>query len=417
MVTRALRSMLRQPVALLALFLALGGTSYAAAGKLLPANSVGSRQVINHSLLAKDFKRGQVPRGKAGLPGARGVVGARGATGAQGAVGVTRAVFAGTAPTPPAAPTTLYATLPISVRSAGKVLLQGTLGFLGFSCAGSSTPCTVTVGLYLDGKPVPGGSTEIQANISCAPTCSAYSYNVTAFALATHGHGSEPERPGGRVAMTVLRQLGRHAIAYVALFAALAGTSVAAGRKLLPPSTVGSRQVINHSLLAKDFKKHQLRRGPRGLRGAQGPTGLRGATGARGAAPHGFAAASIGGNPPATLESALALASLTTPASGSIYVQARVVGLAGPCGGMFPCSFTLGLYLDGQPVPGTARSFASVGSCSPYGCFAGAPGVTLTGVVAGVAAGTHSVALGSKATSGTVSPTVTSAHLTPVWMG
>ena len=47
----------------LALLLTLGGTGYAAS-KALPRNSVGSIQVKDHSLLARDFKAGQLPRGR-----------------------------------------------------------------------------------------------------------------------------------------------------------------------------------------------------------------------------------------------------------------------------------------------------------------------------------------------------------------
>jgi hypothetical protein len=71
-------------VAYLALFVALGGTSFAAANALVPKNSVGTAQVINGSLLKKDFRAGQLPRG---ARGARGPAGGRGATGAQGLVG------------------------------------------------------------------------------------------------------------------------------------------------------------------------------------------------------------------------------------------------------------------------------------------------------------------------------------------
>jgi hypothetical protein len=62
----------RNLVAYTALLFALGGTSYAATTALLPANSVGTRQVINHSLLKKDFKRGQLPRGPQGPEGETG---------------------------------------------------------------------------------------------------------------------------------------------------------------------------------------------------------------------------------------------------------------------------------------------------------------------------------------------------------
>jgi hypothetical protein len=77
----------RNLVAYLALLFALTGTSYAAATTLLPANSVGTRQVINHSLLKKDFKRGQLPRGRTGP---QGLIGPPGPTGPQGIVGVGR---------------------------------------------------------------------------------------------------------------------------------------------------------------------------------------------------------------------------------------------------------------------------------------------------------------------------------------
>jgi hypothetical protein len=77
-------------VALLALFFALGGTSYAASSALLPKNSVGSAQVRNGSLRTVDFSK----KAKAGLRGApgpqgtQGVQGQRGPTGTQGAQGV-----------------------------------------------------------------------------------------------------------------------------------------------------------------------------------------------------------------------------------------------------------------------------------------------------------------------------------------
>lgn len=56
------------------------------AGKkvVLPPNSVGSLQVKDRSLLARDFARGQLPRGLRGRVGARGP---RGLPGAQGPVG------------------------------------------------------------------------------------------------------------------------------------------------------------------------------------------------------------------------------------------------------------------------------------------------------------------------------------------
>jgi Collagen triple helix repeat (20 copies) len=96
----------RHHLGMLALFVALSGTAYAAT---LPRNSVGTTQLKRNavtsakvkprSLLASDFRRGQLPagpqgpqgpqgaRGPEGPPGARGAEGATGARGAEGARG------------------------------------------------------------------------------------------------------------------------------------------------------------------------------------------------------------------------------------------------------------------------------------------------------------------------------------------
>lgn len=93
-------------VSMIALFVALGGVSYAAIN--LPKNSVGAKQikknavtgkkiknnavttkkVKNGTLVAQDFKAGQIP---AGARGATGPAGPAGPAGAAGAAGVARA--------------------------------------------------------------------------------------------------------------------------------------------------------------------------------------------------------------------------------------------------------------------------------------------------------------------------------------
>ena len=80
----------------LALFVAIGGTSYAAVS--LPAGSVGTRQLRNravtaakvrpHSLLASNFARGQLPAGPRGATGATGSRGPQGNPGATGPAGL-----------------------------------------------------------------------------------------------------------------------------------------------------------------------------------------------------------------------------------------------------------------------------------------------------------------------------------------
>ena len=89
-------------VSIVALSVALGGTSYAAV--VLPANSVGARQlkrdavtaakVKDGSLLRADFGAGQIPAGAtgpAGAAGAKGDTGAAGATGPKGDAGAAGA--------------------------------------------------------------------------------------------------------------------------------------------------------------------------------------------------------------------------------------------------------------------------------------------------------------------------------------
>jgi hypothetical protein len=83
-------------VSVLALFLALGGTGYAAATlaknsvgtKQLKKNAVTSPKVKNHSLKAVDFGAGQLPAGPRGPKGDKGTKGDPGANGRFGPVTV-----------------------------------------------------------------------------------------------------------------------------------------------------------------------------------------------------------------------------------------------------------------------------------------------------------------------------------------
>jgi hypothetical protein len=74
---RGIRRLVPSPalaVACLALLVGLAGTGYAALK--LPRNSVTTVQVKDSSLLARDFKAGQLPAGKQGPPGPAGPAGA-----------------------------------------------------------------------------------------------------------------------------------------------------------------------------------------------------------------------------------------------------------------------------------------------------------------------------------------------------
>jgi hypothetical protein len=68
------------------LFIALSGSGYAAT-TALPPSSVGTKQVIDHSLLKVDFKAGELPSGARGGQGPRGNDGPQGAQGLLGAAG------------------------------------------------------------------------------------------------------------------------------------------------------------------------------------------------------------------------------------------------------------------------------------------------------------------------------------------
>jgi hypothetical protein len=84
----------RHHLGMLALFVALSGTAYAAS---LPRNSVGTPQLKRNavtsakvkprSLLANDFRRGQLPAGPQGPQGPQGPTGPRGPEGLHGVEG------------------------------------------------------------------------------------------------------------------------------------------------------------------------------------------------------------------------------------------------------------------------------------------------------------------------------------------
>ena len=89
----------------------------------------------------------------------------------------------------------------------------------------------------------------------------------------------------------MLQRAGSHVrknlIAYTALFFALGGTSFAAAAALVPNNSVGSPQIINHSIRTIDISGRTVRalhgaRGPRGLRGLTGATGPKGDKGDKG---------------------------------------------------------------------------------------------------------------------------------------
>ena len=137
-------------ISMIALFVALGGASYAAVK--IPKNSVGNTQlrkdavtsakVKDRSLLATDFKTGQLPRGATGATGATGAAGASGVTAANGtsgsALGIT---LSGT-------PQEVMSTT-VSSGPAGRMVVTGSFRMYNQTVAAGGSSCVVII----DGVP------------------------------------------------------------------------------------------------------------------------------------------------------------------------------------------------------------------------------------------------------------------------
>ncbi len=179
----------RNAVAYLALFVALGGTSYAAVA--LPRNSVGATQikpravrsseVKDRTLLAKDFKAGQLPQGTtgaSGAPGAPGPAGARGETGLTGAKGDTGPTYGGQASSVPVpgAYTNNVLNTTLALPNAGKVYAYGRARITP-GCVGN---VPLTLALYLDNVYVPGSAVTIPHATTTETSLSGLSAPVSA---------------------------------------------------------------------------------------------------------------------------------------------------------------------------------------------------------------------------------------------
>jgi hypothetical protein len=175
-------------VAMLALMVALGGTGYAASQ--LPKNSVGTKQikknavnsakVKNRSLLAKDFKRGQLPAGLDGLDGDTGPVGPTGPQGAAGTNGTNGAAGATNvrireAATASTAPDTMNNTSTASCDT-GEVAVGGGVKFELGTVANMQLSDSYPNDSNADNKPDQwivnvtgnGGSVDFKARVVCA---------------------------------------------------------------------------------------------------------------------------------------------------------------------------------------------------------------------------------------------------------
>ena len=140
-------------ISVIALFVALSGASYAAIK--LPINAVGTAQikkdavtsakVKDGSLLAGDFKAGQLPagaKGEAGVKGDTGAAGASGVTAANGTSGSSLGItLTGT-------PQEVMSTT-VSSGPAGRMVVTGSFRMYNQTVAAGGSSCQVSI----DGAP------------------------------------------------------------------------------------------------------------------------------------------------------------------------------------------------------------------------------------------------------------------------
>jgi hypothetical protein len=188
-----LRFLRRNTIALLALFLALGGTTYAASTALIGKNTVASPQVVNGSLKTKDLsaaarKALKGNRGLRGLRGVQGVQGAKGATGAQGIQGPAGPTLAGADNSGGCDPNTATfetcATVSLNLPVASKVALTGSGHWHSDAAAGTSSSGTCR--LAVDGAALLGASQLLSENVT--PNEQSYAVTGLTAALAVGSH-------------------------------------------------------------------------------------------------------------------------------------------------------------------------------------------------------------------------------------
>jgi len=134
-VSHFLRYLKQHHLALVALFLATGGVSYAAAR--LPAHSVGTNQLRNGAVTKRKISKStfKVLRGYK----ARASIGA----------------VDGNAATPPVRPNrTWQQRVAIATSKRGSLFVLGHVDAATLTCVGAAS-CSIDVGLYVDGHPVP----------------------------------------------------------------------------------------------------------------------------------------------------------------------------------------------------------------------------------------------------------------------
>jgi hypothetical protein len=169
-------------MATIAVFIALGGSSYAAititgknvknsslTGRDIKNSSLTTSDVKNRSLLSADFKAGQLPAGPQGPKGDKGDTGPPGPTVASVSSGLD----------PSASPNNTYGAGTITTTQSGKILVQGSVSEFTLACSAGGS-CNVDLGLRLDGSPIPGSGQSFSGGASTNKQINATTYGLSA---------------------------------------------------------------------------------------------------------------------------------------------------------------------------------------------------------------------------------------------
>jgi hypothetical protein len=206
-------------VALFALFVAMGGVGYASlklpknsvGPKQLDANAVTSPKVKDGSLLAGDFRAGQLP---AGPQGPQGLQGLRGDKGDTGSVGPTEGVASDnpTANGIALDPSLTVDPVTLTTTRAGRLFVGKPITSFSLNCSGGGTG---KVWAMLDGVRVPGTAYSVASG--------------TQYTLSFTGVTKDVIPPGAHVLAAGLRCDGSASIAAAGDTAQNAGTLVVLG--------------------------------------------------------------------------------------------------------------------------------------------------------------------------------------------
>lgn len=160
------------------IFIAVVASVIASVATAGAANLITGRQIKNGTITAKDLSKAvRAQLAKAGTPGP------------QGATGPVEAVISSSSTpsldqngAPPGIASTAFNDVPITTTKRGRLLISVDVNAAAVDCNGG----TSAMGIYLDGKPVPGSAIEVPGSVP----------SFTAFPTTARGITADPVEPG-----------------------------------------------------------------------------------------------------------------------------------------------------------------------------------------------------------------------------